>query len=96
MYKAFEDGIRYEVVAQGIPDYTLTIAFADAIRNTQDFRSLKEVAVSAGQARYYVYYMGRKGELIDEILNNLASEEGLESMNVIVSRGNAVVFGIEE
>jgi hypothetical protein len=96
MYKAFEDGIRYEVVAQGIPDYTLTKVFADAIRNTQDFRSLKEVAVSAGQARYYVYYMGRKGELIDEILNNLANEEGLESMNVIVSRANAVVFGIEE
>jgi hypothetical protein len=96
MYKAFEDGIRYEVVVQGIPDYTLTMTFSDAIRNTQDFRSLKEVAVSAGQARYYVYYMGRKGELIDEILNNLANEEGLESMNVIVSRRNAVVFGIEE
>jgi hypothetical protein len=96
MHKAFEEGIRYEVVAQGLPDYTMTTAFADAIRNTKNFRSLKEVAVSAGQAKYYVYYMGRKNELIDEILNNLSNEEGLESMSVIVSRGNAVVFGIEE
>jgi hypothetical protein len=96
MHKAFEEGIRYEVVVQGIPDYTMTTAFADAIRNTKNFRSLKEVAVSAGQAKYYVYYMGRKNELIDEILNNLANEEGLEAMSVIVSRGNAVVFGIEE
>jgi hypothetical protein len=96
MYKTFEDGIRYEVVIQGIDGYSMATAFSDAVRNTSSFRSLKEVSVSAGQAKYYVYYMGKKPRLIDETLSNLQNEEGFENLTVVVSRGNAVVFGIEE
>lgn len=96
MLKAFEEGIRYEVVVQGIPNYKMTQMFNEAIKGTRNFNNLKEISVASGQAKYYVYYMGRKGELIDEILNNIQGEEGFENMSVIVSRGNAVVFGIEE
>jgi len=96
MIKAFEDGIRYEVVAQGIPDYKMLRVFTDAVRETSDFRRLKEVSAASGQARYYVNYMGRKTELIDEVLDNLSNEAGFENFTVIVSRGNAVIFGIEE
>jgi len=96
MLKAFEQGIRYEVVVQGIPSYNMIRVFADAVRETKNFRSLKEISAAPGQARYYVYYMGRKTEMIDEILSNISGEPGFENFSVMVSRGNAVVFGIEE
>jgi len=96
MLKAFEQGIRYEVVVQGIPSYRMLTVFTDVVRNSRNFRSLKEVAASGGQAKYYVYYMGRKGELIDDIIGDIQNKEGFENFNVVVSRGNAVVFGIEE
>jgi hypothetical protein len=96
MMKSYEEGIRYEVVVQGIPSYTMLRTFTDAIRKTRNFRSLKEVSAAAGQAKYYVYYMGRKTELIDELMNSVRNEAGFQNFNVIVSRGNAVIFGIEE
>jgi hypothetical protein len=96
MIKAFEKGIRYEVVVQGIPSYDLLRVFTDTVRGTANFRSLKEVGASEGLARYYVNYMGRKSELIDDIINSLENEDGFENFTVIVSRGNAVIFGIEE
>jgi len=96
MLKAFEQGIRYEVVVQGVPAYRMLQSFADAVRGSKNFRSLKEISAAEGQARYYVYYMGRKSELIDDILNNIKREPGFENFNVVVSRGNAVVFGIED
>jgi len=96
MLKAFEQGIRYEVVVQGISNYKRLQRFAEAVRGTKNFKSLKEVSAAQGQAKYYVYYMGRKTELIDELLTNVRGEAGFENLNVIVSRGNAVVFGIEE
>ena len=96
MMKAFEKGIRYEVVVQGIDNYKLLREFVDAIRNTKNFRSLKEVSAAPGQAKYYVYYMGRKNELINEIMDNIQNEEGFENLEVLVSRGNAVIFGIRE
>jgi len=96
MLKAFEKGIRYEVVVQGVSDYKLLRSFVEAFKNTKNFRSIKEVSVAPGQAKYYVYYMGRKNELIDEILNNLQGEEGFENLNVLMSRGNAILLSIEE
>jgi hypothetical protein len=96
MVKAFENGIRYEVVVQGLDSYETLKPFSDALRRSRNFRSLKEIGASAGQARYYVYYMGRKSELIDDVMNSLKGEEGFENFTVLVSRGNAVVFGIEE
>jgi hypothetical protein len=96
MYKAFEKGIRYEVVVQGTGDYMMARTFSNAVRNTSSFRSLKEVSSASGQAKYYVYYMGKKSQLIDEILDNLQDEEGFENLNVLVSRSKAVIFGIEE
>ena len=60
MLKAFEQGIRYEVVVQGVPSYKMFQVFTDVVRNSRGFRSLKEVSAAAGQAKYYVYYMGRK------------------------------------
>ena len=35
-------------------------------------------------------------ELIDGVLNNLSNEDGFENFTVLVSRGNAVIFGIAE
>jgi hypothetical protein len=96
MLKAFEKGIRYEVVVQGLDSYRMLKVFTDGVRDSDSFRSMKEVSASAGQAKYYVYYMGRKSELIDDIMDNLRGEEGFENFNVLVSRGNAVIFGIEE
>ena len=96
MLKAFEQGIRYEVVVQGIPSYKTLQRFAEAVRGTKNFKSLKEVSAAQGQAKYYVYYMGRKTELIDELLTNVRGEAGFENLNVVVSRGNAVIFGIED
>jgi hypothetical protein len=96
MLRAFEKGIRYEVVVQGLDSYRMLKVFTEGVENTDSFRSIKEVSASAGQAKYYVYYMGRKGELIDDIMGNLQGEEGFENFNVLVSRGNAVIFGIEE
>ncbi len=96
MMKAFEKGIRYEVVVQGIDNFSMLRVFTDVVRNSGNFRSLKEVSAAEGQAKYYVYYMGRKGELIDDVLSDLQDEEGFENFNVLISRGNAVVFGIEE
>ncbi|MFW6138997.1 MAG: DUF6175 family protein [Spirochaetota bacterium] len=94
MAKAYEKGIRYEVVIQGFGDYRMLEGFTDAIRNTSSFRSLKEVSAARDQAKYYVYYMGRKSELIDDIMNNVQNTEGFENLSVVVSRGNAVVFGV--
>jgi len=96
MLKAFEKGIRYEVVIQGINNYRLLKSFVEALRNTKNFRNLKEVSASPGQAKYYVYYMGKKNELIDNVLSNLQGEEGFENVNVLVSRGNAIVLSNEE
>jgi len=96
MMKAYEKGIRYELVVQGLDNYDMLKTFTDAIREARNFRSMKEVSASTRQAKYYVYYMGRKSELIDDVINSIRSEEGFENFNVIVSRGNAVVFGIEE
>jgi hypothetical protein len=96
MLKAFEEGIRYEVVVQGIPNFGMLRVFTDTVQNTRNFRSMKEVSSAQGQAKYYVYYMGRKGELIDDIMNGIQNQEGFENFNVIISRANAVVFGIEE
>ena len=96
MMKAFEKGIRYEVVVQGIDNFSMLRVFTDVVRNSGNFRSLKEVSAAEGQAKYYVYYMGRKGELIDDVLSDLQGEEGFENFNVLISRGNAVIFGIEE
>jgi hypothetical protein len=96
MMKAFEDGIRYEVVVQGVMSYDLIRIFSDAVRETVNFRRIKEVSAAEGMAKYYVYYMGRKNELIDEVMNNLLNEDGFENFSVLVSRGNAVIFGIAE
>ncbi len=96
MLKAFEKGIRYEVLVQGIPSYKMLKVFTDIVRGSGNFRSLKEVSAAEGQAKYYVYYMGRKGELIDDIISDIQSEDGFANFNVLISRGNAVVFGIEE
>jgi hypothetical protein len=70
--------------------------FTEVVRRTKNFRSMKEVSAAAGQAKYYVYYMGRKTELIDDVLAGVKGESGFENLNVIVSRGNAVIFGIED
>jgi hypothetical protein len=96
MLKAFEQGIRYEVVVQGIQGYRMLQNFTEVVRRTKNFRSMKEVSAAAGQARYHVYYMGRKTELIDDVLAGVKGESGFENLNVIVSRGNAVIFGIED
>jgi hypothetical protein len=96
MLKAFEDGIRYEVVVQGLMSYDRLQLFADAVRNTRNFRRINEVSAAEGMAKYYVYYMGRKSELIDEVIDNLAGEEGFENFTVLVSRANAVIFGVAE
>jgi len=96
MLKAFEQGIRYEVVVQGLQSYSMIKVFADNVRKTKNFRSLKEVSAAPGQAKYYVYYMGRKTQMVDEIMSNISGEPGFENFSVLVSRGNAVVFGIEE
>ena len=96
MMKAFEDGIRYEVVVQGIMSYDLIRVFSDAVRATDQFRRIKEVSAAEGMAKYYVHYMGRKNEFIDEVMNNLLNEDGFENFSVLVSRGNAVIFGIAE
>jgi hypothetical protein len=96
MLKAFEQGIRYEIVVQGLQGYRMLQNFTEAMRKTKNFRSLKEVSAAAGQAKYYVYYMGRKTELIDDILTGIKGESGFENLNVVVSRGNAVVFGVED
>ncbi len=96
MMKAFEKGIRYEIVVQGIDNYNLLREFVSVIRKTKNFRSLKEVSAAPGQAKYYVYYMGRKNDLIDEILDGIQGEEGFENLEVLVSRGNAVIFGIRQ
>jgi hypothetical protein len=96
MMQAFEEGIRYEVVVQGVMSYDSIRKFADAVRETDSFRRMKEVSAAEGQAKYYVYYMGRKNELIDEVISNLSNEEGFENFTVLVSRGNAVIFGIAE
>jgi hypothetical protein len=96
MLKAFEQGIRYEVLVQGLPSYRMLNVFTDTLRSARNFRSLKEVAASEGQAKYYVYYMGRKSELIDDIMGGIQNKEGFENFNVIITRGNAVVIGIEE
>jgi hypothetical protein len=96
MLKAYEDGIRYEVVVQGLVSYDRLQMFADAVRDTRNFRRINEVSAAEGMAKYYVYYMGRKNELIDEVINNLAGEEGFENFSVLVSRGNTVVFGVAE
>jgi len=96
MVKAFEDGIRYEVAVQGVMSYDLIRVFADAVRDTRNFRRMKEVSAAEGMAKYYIYYMGRKNEFIDEVINNLSNEEGFENFTVLVSRGNAVIFGIAE
>jgi len=96
MMKAYEKGIRYEVVVQGLPAYDMLKTFTDAIRESRNFQSMKEVSASAQQAKYYVYYMGRKTELIDDVMSSIRNEEGFENFNVVVSRGNAVIFGIEE
>ena len=96
MIKAFEDGIRYEVVVQGVMSYDLIRVFTDAVRETMNFRRIKEVSAAEGMAKYYVYYMGRKNELIDEVINNLLNEDGFENFTVLVSRGNTVIFGIAE
>ena len=96
MVSAFEDGIRYEVLVQGIMSYDLIREFADAVRETINFRRMKEVSAAEGMAKYYVYYMGRKNELIDEVMNNLAGSDGFENFTVLISRGNAVIFGIAE
>jgi hypothetical protein len=95
MVKAYEDGIRYEVVVQGLDSYESLEPFTEALRRSRSFRSLKEIGASAEQARYYVYYMGRKSELIDDVMNSLGNQLGYENFSVLVSRGNAVVFGIE-
>jgi uncharacterized protein (UPF0333 family) len=96
MLKAFEDGIRYEVVVQGLMAYDQLQVFADAVRDARNFRRIREVSAAEGMAKYYVYYMGRKNEFIDEVINNLAGEEGFENFTVLVSRGNAVIFGVAE
>ena len=96
MLKAFEEGIRYEVVVQGVGGYDMLRPFTDALRSAQGFRSLREMGASEGQARYYVYYMGRKSELIDEVMSSVSSEPGYRGFAVLVSRGNTVVFGYEE
>jgi hypothetical protein len=96
MLKAFEQGIRYEVVVQGVPSYSMLTVFTDTLRSSRNFRSLKEVAASEGQAKYYVYYMGRKSELIDDVMSSIQNTEGFENFNVVITRGNAVVFGIQE
>jgi hypothetical protein len=96
MLKAFEQGIRYEVMVQGVSGYRMLTVFTDTLRSANNFRSLKEVAASEGQAKYYVYYMGRKSELIDDVISGIQNKEGFENFNVIITRGNAVVFGIEE
>lgn len=96
MVKAFEQGIRYEVVVQGVPSYTMLKTITDTMRKTRNFRSLKEISAAPGQAKYYVYYMGRKTELIDELMNSVRNEAGFQNFSVIISRGNAVIFGIEE
>jgi hypothetical protein len=96
MLKAFEQGIRYEVVVQGVEGYRMLQDFTDVIRKTKNFRSLKEVSAAAGQAKYYVYYMGRKTELIDDVLAGIKGASEFENLTVVVSRGNAVIFGIEE
>jgi hypothetical protein len=95
MLKAFEEGIRYEVVVQGVGSYDQLKPFTEAVRGTPDFRSLKEVGASEGQATYYVYYMGRKSELIDAVLSAVATRPGYRNFEVVVSRGNTVIFGFE-
>jgi hypothetical protein len=96
MLKAYEQGIRYEVAVQGIEGYRMLQDFTDVIRKTKNFKSLKEVSAASGQAKYYVYYMGRKTELIDDVLAGIKGVSDFENLTVVVSRGNAVVFGIEE
>jgi len=96
MLKAFEKGIKYEVVIQGVSNYKVLRSFVEAVKNTKNYRSIKEISAAPGQAKYYVYYMGSKNELIDEILNNVQTEEGFENINVLMSRGNAILFSVEE
>ncbi len=88
--KAFERGIRYELVVQNTSDARLMTRFRSRLRSR--VKDLQVLNQSAESTRFAVYFFGRVDELEEVIYSVADSVPGLEGMEQVMIRGKTLVF----
>jgi hypothetical protein len=88
--KAFERGIRYELVVQNTSDSRLMTRFRSRLRSR--VKDLQVLNQSAESTRFAVYFFGRVDELEEVIYSVADSIPGLEGMEQVMIRGKTLVF----
>ncbi len=88
--KAFERGIRYELVVQNTQDSRLMTRFRTKLR--AKVKDLQVVNQSAEQTKYAVYLFGRIEDLEEIVVSVADSIPGLEGMEQKLMRGKSITF----
>jgi hypothetical protein len=88
--KAFERGLRYELVIQKTSDSRLMTRFRSRLR--QKVSDLQVVSQSAEMTKYAVFLFGRIEDLEEIIYSVADSVPGLEGMEQILMRGKSITF----
>jgi len=88
--KAFERGIRYELILQNTSDSRLMTRFRSRLRSK--VADLQVINQSAESTKFAVFYFGRIDSLEELIYSIADSVPGLEGMEQVLIRGKTLVF----
>jgi hypothetical protein len=88
--KAFERGIRYELILQNTSDTRLMTRFRSRLRSK--VADLQVINQSAESTKFAVFYFGRIDSLEELIYSIADSIPGLEGMEQVLIRGKTLVF----
>ena len=88
--KAFERGIRYELIVQNTSDSRLMTRFRTKLKTK--VKDLQVVNQAAEMSKYAVYMFGRLEDLEEIVIGVADSIPGLEGMDRKLMRGKSITF----
>jgi hypothetical protein len=88
--KAFERGLRYDLIIQNTSDSRLMTRFRTRLRSK--VKDIQVVSQSAEQTKYAVFIFGRMEDLEEIIYETADSVPGLEGMEQVLMRGKSLTF----
>jgi len=90
MQKAFENGIKYELVLQNTSDTRLMNDFRK--RLAQRVKDIRTVSQSADETRYDVWLIGSMEDLVDAVFEVSGVVSGMEGLQMVLMRSKSATF----
>lgn len=90
MERMLTRGIRYELVLQRPPDARTLSRFRTAMQ--EEVRAIATVSQSPQEVLYEVFHVGSSDDLVDLVFVVSDRVAGLESLDLVISRGRSLTF----